>query len=306
MAVPHTSGQFGDLLDPRFQQIFHEQYNQLPDMISTLYTLPPNNGRDTMTWSSVGAFGDWSQFNGSVGYDSLAQGYDTTATHVEFSSGTQVERKLFDDDQFQIMDQRPRGLATAANRTRQSHAARMFVNAFSVDSYFYVNSESVALCSNSHTTNADGVSTASGFDNLMTTALSATAVATARIQMNGFRDDRANRIAVMPDELLYPPDLYEVAFEIVSSMGKLDTANNNRNIHEGAYRTMEWNYLSDSNDWYMMDSQARAQSLYWLDRVPVEFAFAEDLDTIIAKWRGYMRYSAAHTDWRWICGSQVS
>ncbi len=305
MAVPHTSGQFGDLLDPRFQKIFHEQYNQLPDMLGELFTMPPDNGRDTMRWSSVGAYSDWGEFTGTVGYQDASQGYDTIATHVEFASGVQVERKLYDDDQYNIMDQRPAGLATAANRTRQKHGARMLNNAFSVDTYFYVNSEGVALCSNSHTTTS-GASTASGFDNLATTALSGTSLAAARIQMVQFRDDAANRISLMPDEIWIPPDLYETAYEIVASMGKVDTANNNRNVHEGRYTIKEWNYLNDTNNWFLTDSAMRKMSCFWVDRVPVEFAFAEDLDTIVAKWRGYMRYSNAHTDWRWVLGSQVS
>ncbi len=305
MAVPHTSGQFGDLLDPRFQKIFHEQYNQLPDMLGELFTMPPDNGRDTMRWSSVGAYSDWGEFTGTVGYQDASQGYDTIATHVEFASGVQVERKLYDDDQYNIMDQRPAGLATAANRTRQKHGARMLNNAFSVDTYFYVNSEGVALCSNSHTTTS-GASTSSGFDNLATTALSGTSLAAARIQMVQFRDDAANRISLMPDEIWIPPDLYETAYEIVASMGKVDTANNNRNVHEGRYTIKEWNYLNDTNNWFLTDSAMRKMSCFWVDRVPVEFAFAEDLDTIVAKWRGYMRYSNAHTDWRWVLGSQVS
>ena len=133
MPVPHTSGQFGDLLDPRFQKIFHEQYSQLPDMLGELFTFPPDNGRDTMRWSQVGAYGDWGEFTGTVNYQDASQGYDTIATHMEFASGVQVERKLYDDDQYNIMDQRPAGLATAANRTRQKHGARMLNNAFSVD-----------------------------------------------------------------------------------------------------------------------------------------------------------------------------
>ena len=305
MAVPHASGAFGDLLDPRFQRIFHDQYRQLPDMLPELFSSPPDNGRADMRWSSVGAFADWGQFTGTVGYQSQSQGFDTTATHVEFASGTQVERKLFDDDQYNIMDQRPSGLATAAARTRQKHGARIFNNAFSVDTFFYNNSENVALSSDSHTTTS-GAATTNGFDNLTTSALSAVAVASSRIQFVGFRDDQANRLMATPNEILIPNDLYEIAFEIVSSMGKVDTAQNNRNVHEGAYRIIEWNYLNDTNNWFMMDSTYRAAALHWIDRIPIEFAFAEDLDTIIAKWRGYMRYSNAWTDWRWILGASVS
>lgn len=304
--IPHTSGAFGDLLDPRFQKIFHEQYNQIADMLGELYAMIPHNGRDVMTWSEVGAFGDWAQFTGRVNYDSLYQGYDTTATYVEFASGFQVERKLFDDDQFNIMDRRPQGLATAAQRTRQAHGARLLNNAFTVDTYFNVRSEGVAMCSNSHTTTAPGVSTAAGFDNLGTSALSATAVAAARIAMTQFRDDRGNFIQTAPNELWYPPNLYEEAEEIVAAVGKLDTANNNPNVHKGRFTLKEWVYMTDTNNWFMSDSALRAQSVYWIDRVEKEFAYAEDLDTIIAKWRGYMRYAQAFIDWRWVYGHQVS
>ncbi len=306
MPNPHVSSAFGDRLDPRFQKIFFEQYNQLPSMLAEIYEFVPTNGRNDMRWSQVGTLPDWSNFSGTVDYQSSSQGYDTVATPLEFASGIQVERKLFDDDQYNIMDQRPRALATSAARTREKHGSRLFNNAFSVDTLFYVNSEGVPLCSNSHTTTS-GASTSSGFDNLGTSALSATAVAAARIAARNFRGDQAERIDVSLDEMIIPPDLYEEAFEIVSSLGKVDTAQNNRNVHEGQYTIKEWNYLTDTNNWFLSDSVMRKQSVFWTDRVAMEFAFAEDLDTIIAKWRGYMRYSAGiHSDWRWVFGHQVS
>lgn len=306
MAMPHQSGAFGDLLDIRFQRIFFERFKQLADMIPTLYNMTPHNGRDVMSWSQIGALGDWSAFSGRVEYDSMTQGYDTQMTYVEFASGIQVTRQLFDDDQFNVMDRKPSGLATAAQRTRQKHAARPFNNAFSVDNYFFNATEGVATCSASHTTPAAGVSTATGFSNITTSALSATAVAAARINFVKFRDDRGNRMDVMPDEILIPPDLYETGYEIIQSSGKVDSANNNRNVHEGSYKLVEWNYLTDTNNWFLMDSSGRKENLIWSDRVPIEFAYAEDLDTIIAKWRGYMRYANAVPDWRWILGGSVS
>lgn len=305
MPVPHSSGAFGDLLDPRFQEIFYNEYEQLPDMLPNLYSFPPTNGRNNMTWSQVGTLPDFQEFTGTIQYSSQSQGYDTTSTPIEFTNGVQVERKLYDDDQWHIMDQKPQGLADSAFRTRQKHGARILNNAFSVDNYFYNNSEGVALCSNSHTTTS-GASTASGFDNLTTAALTATAVAAARIQMVGFRGDQGERISVMPDELWYPPDLYEVAYEIINAAGKVDTANNNPNVHKGRYTGYEWNYLTDSNNWFMVDSRMKKRMLHWVDRVSIEFAMVEDFDTMVAKWRAYMRYSSAHTNWRFILGAQVS
>lgn len=306
MAVPHTTDSFGDLLDIRFQKIFDDNFPQLNDMLPELYFFEPNNGRNDMRFSQVSGYGDIPQFDGTVVYQSASQGYDTTITPLEFASGIQVERRLFDTDQFSIMNQRPAGLARAAQRTRQKHGARMFNNAFSVDTFFYNNTESVALCSNSHTTTVPSASTSSGFDNLVTTALSATALASARIQMRGLRDAQAQKGDVEPDEILFPPDLYEVAFEINSSMGKVDTAENNRNVHMGRYKMMEWSRLNDADNWFLMDSSLRRESLKWFDSVPVEFAMAEDLDTLVAKWRLYMVYGNGHTDWRWIIGASVS
>jgi phage major head subunit gpT-like protein len=304
MAVPHTSDNFGDLLDPRFQRIFDDKFTELPDMIPMLYNVEPTNGRDTMRWSDVGAVEDFIAFTGSVDYSSRNQGYDTIATPVEFARGIQVERKLFDDDQYNVMNQRPRALARAAFRTRQQHAADLFNNATSVVTTFYNNSEGVSLGSNSHTTTS-GASTANGFDNLTTAALTAVAVQAARIQMRGFRGDQAERISVMPDTLLVPPDLEEAAFEITASSGKVDTADNNRNVHEGRYKVIDWEYLNDTNNWFLIDSSLKEEQLFWTDRIAIEFAMI-DFDTLVAKWRGYMRYAMAHTDWRWVNVASVS
>ena len=305
MPTPMTSGSFGDLLDPRFQKIFTDTLKPLPDMLGEVYTMVPSNGRNNMTWSEVGTLTDWDEFTGTVAYTSVSQGYDVTMTPVEFTKGMQVDRKLFDDDQFHIMDQKPKSMAESLHRTRQSHGARIFNNAFTNDTLFYSHSEGVALCSNSHTTTS-GASTSSGFDNLTTASMSATAVFAMRLQMVGYRGDQAERIEIMPDELWYPPDLSEQAFEIIKSQGKVDTANNNRNFHEGRYKPYEWRYLTDANNWFMCDSSLRKQFLFWQDRVPAEFAMIEDFDTLVAKWRGYTRHGMTYVNWRFVGGAQVA
>lgn len=308
MPVPAVSGAYGDLLDPRFQKIWNDTRGELPDMLPAIYAMPASNGRNDQRYSEVGAFGDFEPFVGEVTYQSNTQGYDVTCTPLEFTSGFQVERKLFDDDQYGIMDQKPAGLSKSWIRTRQKDGARAFNNAFSVDSYFYTNTENVALCSDSHTSTNGDADTSSGFDNRVTTSLSAVAVASARELMVGFRDDRGNRMPVMPDEILIPSGggLYEIAYEIVSSRGKVDSMNNNANVHEGAYRILEWNYLTDTNNWFMMDSKMRKESLFWIDRVGIEFGYIEDFDTLVAKWRAYGRYGMLHREWRWVVGALVS
>jgi hypothetical protein len=304
-SVPHTSENFTDVLDPRFDRIWNDEYNAHPDYIPILFDQVTHSGRDNMRYSSVSALDDFQPFTGTVQYQAQSQGYDVIMTFLEFVSGFQLDRKLYDDDQYDIWDDDMRALAAAAYRTRQKHAARMLNNAFSVDTLFYVNSEGVALCSNSHTTTT-GASTSVGFDNLLSGELSATNVASARIQMRGFRGSQAERISMQPDELWYPKEKYEIAAEIINSSGKVDTAENNINVHQGRYTGREWDYLTDANNWFMCDSTARRMAVKWADRIQLEYGFAEDFDSFTAKYRAYMRYANCYRDWRWIIGSQVS
>ena len=124
--------------------------------------------------------------------------------------------------------------------------------------------------------------------------------------MVNFRGDRAERISVMPDTILIPPDLYETAYEIVGSQGKVDSANNNANVHYGQYKVEEWNYLTDTNDWFLIDSSMMKDYLCWIDKIKGEFGFVEDFDTLIGKWRVYARWGHGWLDWRWILGASVS
>jgi phage major head subunit gpT-like protein len=299
-----SSGSFADLLDKRVTKLFYDELSQLPDRVGDFYGIEPS--KDSFEkWSQVGAISDFPQFTGTVVYQSQSQGYDTIVTHLEWANGFQIERKLYDDDRHGIWERKPSNLAQAYNRTKQSHAARLFNNAFSVDTMFYVNSEAVALCSDSHTTTS-GASTANGFDNLTTASLSAVSVGSLRTQMRGFRGDIAERISVMPNKIVVPIDLQDRAMEIVKSSQQPDTANNNVNPQSGRYELIDWEYLTDTNNWFMIDDKMMKQWAVWFTRIPLEFGQAEEFDTFVAKWRAYCRYATGVFNWRFIAGSQVS
>ena len=295
---------FASALDPRFKRIWDERFTDVPDMISDFYDVQTGK-LNTERYSTIGTTGDMPLFGGTITYDDVSAGYDTLITPLEFGQGIQIERKLFDDEQFGIIDQKPKALAGSLYRRRQTDAARPFNNAFSVDSFFSTNSEGVAMCSNSHTTTS-GASTSTGFDNLVTTSFSAVALAAARIQMVQFRGDRAEIISVNPNQILHGPDLYEQVYEVIESEGKYDTANNNKNVHKGQYTAKEWNYLTDANNWFLMDTAMMKDfGLIWVERIKGEFGFIEDFDTLVGKWRAYARYGNGWVDWRFILGANV-
>jgi len=305
MAV-HIRGNWQDALDVRFSE-FWEGYELTYTMLPKLFRMPGHNGRDTQKFTRAGTFPDYTAFSGQLNYSDRFQGYDTTLTFLPFVNGFTVERQLYTDDQYHLFDGEPVEMKKAAYRTREKHGARIWTMAFAVDSTFYSNSEGVAMCSNSHTTTADGVSTSTGFDNLVTSSFSATALAAARKQHKQLVGDQAEIIDTNPDTLLYPTDLYDKVHEVVKSEQKPSTANNDSNVHYEQFKTMEWRYLdSDTNNWFLIDSEMMKRNLVWVDRDPLEFGSINDFETWQYKTRSWMRYSFGWLDWRHVVGAQVS
>ena len=60
--------------------------------------------------------------------------------------------------------------------------------------------------------------------------------------------------------------------------------------------------LESDTAWFVMDSTRHELNFFW--RVRPEFKREEDFDTLVAKYRGYMRYSYGYSDWRGIVGSK--
>lgn len=315
-AAVMTRGSFGDLTDVRFREVIADRMAFLrnEDMVPVLWNIKPPTipQRPEERYSQVSGLPRAGQFTGSIDYSQRTQGYDVTATYAEFAQGVQIERTLVEYDQFDQMDDMAQDLADSMWRRRQFDAFRFLRNMNSVDTFFYNHTEGVALASNSHTTTT-GSSTTTGFDNLATAAFSAAALAAAQIQMRDFRDLQSEPILAVGTEIWVPFDLYEPAYEVVASSGKVDTAQNNRNVHQGAYKLVVFpnkvDFTSAAN-WALVDGRAKDAAMHWFDQVwpngGPEFGSTEEFDTFVAKSRGYSRYTNVIRRWQWILGSIVS
>lgn len=306
--MPASSENFGDLLEPGLRKIFTEQYNEIPSMLGALYNVQDSDTSYEKD-SSVGNFDDFPAFQGQVSYDDVYQGYDVTYTHAEFSKGFKIERKLFDDDLYNVIAKKPSGLSRAAKRTREKYGAQTFNNAFSGSGTIVVNgvtvlnnTEAKSLCSTTHTSTA----TSTTQSNSGTSVLSPTSVEATRILMAGFLDDRDNLISVVPNLMLLPRNLEQTGYEIIASKGKVDSAENNENFHYGKYQMAVWDFLTDTNNWFMIDASMMKDFLQWFDRIPLEFAQDKSFETYIAKYSAYMRFAFGWSDWRFIYGHNVS
>lgn len=305
MAVPLTTGAFADVLDKRFREIYDGEFAAEKDMIPMFYSQKTPT-QLTERVSALTPIGLHSEFSGAIGYDGPDQGYDTTATAKEYALAMQIERLLLEYDQFDIIDSRPRLLGRSARQTRQIHSARFLNNAFTNDTTFYNRSISLSLCNDSQTTTRSGVSTATGFDNLVTGALSPTALKSAYIQFRKFKDDAGQPLDNHEaTDLVVPVDLKDRAEEIVRTVKGIDSAEHTKNVLEDRYRVTDWIRLTSTTNWFLINMEGCKENCTWFDKVKNEFAKEEAFDEIIAKYRSYMVYHIMVNDWRFILGANV-
>jgi phage major head subunit gpT-like protein len=300
--------QWAELLEPGLRSIFYLQYSELAaeSRVPMLFNVMGSTKAEEH-FLGIGGMSDWEEYKGAIEFDEQEEGFKTTLTHAEYSKGFWVERKLVDDDQYNEISTRPQALALSAARTREKHAASVFNNAFSGS---YLGGDSKALCADDHPYSPT-VSTA--IDNKGTTALSYDAVVSTRRLMREFVDDKGEIIAMNPDLLLVPPELEETANAIVNTMQsgqpqKVDTADYHDSlVGRVGIRFLVWDYLTDANNWFMLDSRMAKVHLKWLNRVPLEFAMDPASSfNLRARYRGYMRYSYGWSDFRWVYGHAVT
>lgn len=305
--MPMTSNQQWRLLDDLLKKVYWDRYNGLPLVKDKIFTTV-DDSKAWLEYYSLGSVPDPALFNGTVIYQSVAAGYHVKIEPVEWAGGIVIERRLLDTERYGVIDKRAEGLATAANRKMNKLAHEPFIYFDSTTFDYATLEEGVALCSNSHTTKADGVSTSTGFDNLSTLAFNATNLEALRIQSRGLKDDIGERIDTNFGTIVHGTNLSEEVWEVMNSRGKVDTANNNENYQRGRWDSMELPLLDDydTNDWFIVDSAAMKEALIWHQGVPLEFHETQDFDTFMRKYVDYFVCGWGPTDWRFIIGSSVS
>jgi len=238
----------------------------------------------------------------AIQYDSFDPLYESTFTHKEYAKGIAIERKLWDDDQQGNIRRRATSLGDTFGVTRSSFASSVFNNAFSAS---YVGGDAVALASDSHPVNKTSSST---YDNKGTSALSYASIVSTLKAGHAMKNDRLLPRPIMYDTLYIPIGLQDTAFEEIRSLLKPGTADNNANFlgSKGLQIVID-PYLTDTNNWFMLDSALAKQHLIWFNRVLPEITIDPASDfNLVAKYRGYMRFSFGWDDARFIYGHEVA
>ncbi len=300
--------QWADILDPAFRTIYGDELKQIPSKyqdIFNVFSSKKNIEKDSSA-SGLSKLVQRSE-NSAITYEDEAQGYDVTYTHLTFSLGTSVSREMFEDDQFNVMNRKPRNLAQAKMRTMEQFGADIFNYGFTAGGgglATFTAGDAVALFSSAHTRTDGGTNQS----NTTTADLAEDSLEVALVTMRGTVDDKGQLIGVTPTTLVVPPALEKEARILLNSSGRTGTANNDVNPYKGALDLIVWDYLGSQaggsdTAWFILDKNLH--KLNWFTRTDhgLEGPFT-DFDTKLAKWTIDCRWSAGWSDWRGVYGSK--
>lgn len=297
-ANTHISSDWGKLLEPGLRSVFFNTYSELPTQFDKIFKTKTSN-RSFEKELGMGAFTPWVERVNEVDnvtYQKVGQGLERTFTHKEFASGFAVGKRLYEDELYGIINKMPEDLGRAGRTKVETDAATVLNNAFTAGgSAIY---DTKALIAADHPYEGGFAGTQS---NLITGALSDITLKDAITKMRGIKDNGGKLIVFQPDILIVPPQLEWLATELTKSAQKVGTSDNDVNSLAGRLKIMVYDYLTDTDAWFVVDSKRHGLNFFW--RVKPEFERSTDSDNFVAKYNGRMRYSYGVSDWRGICGS---
>jgi len=232
-------------------------------------------------------------------YDSESQGMSHRISAVTYVSGFIVTEEEQEDNLHPIVGKRrARALAFSFRQTKEIVGANVYNRAFNSS---YTGGDAKELCATDHPCLSGDQS-----NELSTAAdLSGEAVEDLVIQIHKATNSKGLNIAIKPQSLVVPADLYFEACRLYDSEMQSGTANNDVNALrlKGTFpKGVKVNhYLTDTDAWFIRTNCPESLKAY--QRVPLSFKPDGDFDTGNAKYKGRERYSFGWGDFRGVYGS---
>jgi phage major head subunit gpT-like protein len=303
----HQEASFGKLLEPKLRKVFYNTYDEVPEQYSQVFHVQGSKKAQETDYG-LGAFTPWTKFGQNftqgaiadatdmpkVSYQKIPAGLERIYTHEEFASGFMVERKFVDDEQYNIIEKMPADLARAGRYKVEKDAAGLFNNGFTANGY-----DAKPLFSAVHPLLNTTAATEYGTgvcSNLVDGVFSHDTLKSATTMFRKQVDEAGKLIQMKPDTLIVPPEQEWLAYELIKTAQKPGGNLNDVNALMGKFKVVVWDFLDDDNAVYLVDSKRHMLNFFW--RVKPEFKREEDFDSLVAKYRGYMRYSFGYSDWR--------
>ena len=309
-------GQYAQLMAPGIKHNFVEfldlkhrdkQYDKIFNIDNTTQAF-----EDEVQFAGTGPMPEKTEGE-AVAYFQIVQGGTKRYVPLAYAMGYRVSWELYDDDLYGIIKQAPKAGAHSAAFTEEMVPWNIFNLGFSG----FVTTDGVSIFNNQHPllggTNA--TNTGPGLSNVISAAgtypnrpatdadLSFTALQLMYNQFSRMVDSLGLPITVRPTKLLIPPELEQIAVELLGSPGKPYTADNEINsVLRMNLSYMIVNYFTSASAWFAVTEKEHHQLKFkW--RKQFDTDYDDDFDTRSMKMMTYGRFVAGATHWIGTWGS---
>ena len=216
---------------------------------------------DTQTVGGAGLMTQMGE-GSSLSYVSLSEGFKQTFTHLDYGNGMRITRRLRREDMYGTTENQAAELGRMAAATEETVLADHILNG--VDSS-YTGADGVELVSSAHV-REDAATYANELSS--TADLSVTSLEQALIDFSDIRDGGGKRVQVEPKMLLVPKELRFEAHRLVKSSKNPENDSNASNALEGLLDVTVWNYLTDTDAWFILADKSDHQLLLYTREEP--------------------------------------
>jgi hypothetical protein len=287
-----STGNFAKDLVPGVKTWFGQKYKEYPIEYLDIFE-KMNSTRAFEEEAGVTGFGlaAIKTEGGGIAYDSQEQGFVNRYTHITYGLGFIITREMYEDGiAVTVALRRANALAFSIRQTKEIVGANILNRAFNSTYTMGANSDGVELCSAAHPNKSGGT-----WANELTIAA----------DLGNFKTDRGLTIAIMPQQLIIPPNLEFDAFRILESIGQSGTNYNDTNALKASKKFPKGiavnHYLSDADAWFIKTNCP--DGLKYMERRADAFGTEQDFDTENAKFKATFRGSFGWSDPRGIFGS---
>jgi hypothetical protein len=290
----------GDLLYPALREVVYSVFAQQASVKSQIFRKETSK-RAYEDNLKIGGLGNFYQKpeGTAISYDDMVQGTRVRTVHATYALGFRGSNELFQDDQYNIINQAAKELGMSANHHQESLAAGVLNDAFSGSTYTGL--DSAALCT-SHTLLKSGGT----FNNSINVPLSQAGMQSAITLFRTITDESGRYLQMQPRKVVIHPDSEWTATVLLETESGLGTSDGDVNPVTRArmgLSTVMWPYLTDTDAWFLMADTAKC-GLVWYDRMPLTFDKGKDHQTKDYLFDAMYRASVAIQDWRGVVGSQ--
>lgn len=302
----NVQGAFNLLFRPGLRKNFLDEWdmyeNEYPQFLKETTTdLPEQSASIIAGLSRLFERGDGE----ALTYDSPKMGPKVMGIDKEFAGGFMLTKKTVEDDQYGKAAQLAKGLAHAAQMTKEYRSAAFLDDAFTGTNFKGI--DALSLCNTAHTL----LNSARTVSNALATpvGLSVAGITAMFDLFQNIKDENGDPIRMFPNKLVIGNSAgdYQRALQIFGSDKEPFTAENQDNAIKkrlGKPTIVISHFKSSTKPWFMIDD--KYNDAQFVTRRPVEFDDEFDFNTDAALYKATTRFLIWFVSWRGWTGSNAT